>query len=204
MVKINTVESGKQLSSRPTKTSFFIKFLIKICFLPITLDDGMIRFKLVSKKTMAHVGIYWGLLLIIMTIYSAYFMDDTVMSKILEQNGLEIFSIMSGLVANISVLFPILLAKGLNNMDLRLVWKERMPFPKYGVIVILAQFLIVIGFFGAFWGYLTPMDIPVDTFDKIASVGLFCIVCLSSGIKGITPQPPYPNYSITEERHIIL
>ena len=177
MVKINTVEFRKQLKSRQTKTSVFIKFLIKICFLPITSDDGVLRFRFLSKKTLAHVVIYWGLFLLLLSVYSSFIMDHTVLSKILEQNSLEIFSIMSGFVCNISILFPLLLSRGLNNMDIGMVWNDRMPFPKHGVSAIVTQFVVVAGFFGAFWGYISPLDIPADTQDKISSVSLFGNIC---------------------------
>ena len=106
MVKINTTEFRKQLSSRPTKTSVFMKFLTKISFFPITLDEaeGVIRFKLISKKTLAHVLIYWGLLLLIMSIMGAQ-MDVKVLSTIAEQNVFETFSIMAGNISYISIMF---------------------------------------------------------------------------------------------------
>ena len=182
MVKINTTEFRKQLSSRPTKTSVFMKFLTKISFFPITLDEaeGVIRFKLISKKTLAHVLIYWGLLLLIMSIMGAQ-MDVKVLSTIAEQNVFETFSIMAGNISYISIMFPLLLCSGLNNMDIRMVWKERLPFPKHGVKAIVTHFGTVIGYFAAFWGYLTPLDIPLETTERITSASLLCRNCLSSG-----------------------
>ena len=184
MVKINTAEFRKQLNSRPTKTSVFIKFLIKICFLPINLDEGVIRFKLLSKKTLVHVVIYWGLYLLITSLDMSILTDDDVMSKIAEQNKLDTFSLLSLWVTNISILFPLFLCRGLNNMEIRMVWTEGLPFPKHGVTTILSHFMVVIGFFGATWAYITSLGIPGDTRDKLASVALLGRKCLSSGIEG--------------------
>ena len=184
MVKINTAEFRKQLNSRPTKTSVFIKFLVKICFLPITLDEaeGVIRFKLISKKTLTHVAIYGGLYLLITSIDASILMGEDILPKIAQQNKLDTFSLISLWVTNISIIFPLLLSIGLNKMDIRMVWNERLPFPKHGVTAIVSHFLAVMGFFAAAMGYVTALEIPVDTQDKLASVGLLCIKCLSSGV----------------------
>ena len=181
MVKINTAEFRKQLNSRPTKTSVFIKFLIKICFLPITLEEaeGVVRFKLLSKKTLAHVLIYWGLYLL-MSISLSVLSIGKALSIIAEQNILETFSIAAGNISTVAFIFPLLLSRGLDNMDIRMVWNERLPFPKHGVKAIVSHFLVVIGYFAAFWGYLTPLNIPLETTEKITSTTLLSIKFLKS------------------------
>ena len=102
-------------------------------------------------------------------------MDGKVLAKIAEQNIMETFSIAAGNISNVAFIFPLLLSRGLDKMDIGMVWNERLPFPKHGVKIIVSHFLVVIGYFSAFWGYITPLNIPLETGDKISATSLLCI-----------------------------
>ena len=119
----------------------------------------------------------------IMIIDASILMEDNVRSKIAEQNKLDTFSLIACWITNISIVFPLLLSRELNNMDVRLVWNERMPFPKHGVTAIVTHFLFVVGFFAAYLGYISPLDIPVDTQDKLSSAVLLCINVFLLGLR---------------------
>ena len=121
MVKVNTLD----FQSSPTKTSVFVKFLIKISFLPITLneDQRRIRFQFASLKTLIYLIIYTGGF-ILLNLSSAFIIDSETLEKISARNKLETFSVFSGGVCSLAIIFPLILSRGLDNLDTRLVWDQ--------------------------------------------------------------------------------
>ena len=43
-----------------TKTSFFVRLLLKLCFFPIYLEGEKVRFSFLSWKTLVHLAISIG------------------------------------------------------------------------------------------------------------------------------------------------
>ena len=169
MVKINTSE----LNFSPTKNSVFIKVLIKICFLPITIEgnERRISFKLLSKKSLAHVIIYYGFYSLI-SLSSMSVFDSELLTKISQQNKLETFSVFSVAISSLSLIFPLVLARGLDRIDFQRVWEENLSFPKHGAKTIISFIGIIIGAVAAMFGYLINVQFPVEDTAKIFSMSI--------------------------------
>ena len=58
--KVNpNVEHSNQMSI--SKTSYFVSFLLKICFFPVYVEGDKITFRLFSCKTFIHITLSFGL-----------------------------------------------------------------------------------------------------------------------------------------------
>ena len=95
------------LSSRPrkqTKTSLFIKFLIRISFLPLTMDERTetLSFKLISVKTLFYVLLYIGPNVLIYCLLPT----DTIQEFNANQTPLEAASGYLSLISGLCLLFP--------------------------------------------------------------------------------------------------
>ena len=176
MVKINTSDLGYS----HTKTSVFIKIIIRICFLPITIeDDRRISFKLMSKKTLAFGIIYFGCYFII-SFFSIYCLGSEMMTKISEQNKIETFSVFSSSISTVSLIFPLVLAKALDQEYFQNFYDDQLTFPKQGIKTIIAFFGFIIGSVLAVSGYIMHLDMPIQNGVKIASTTLLRNVFLLS------------------------
>ena len=120
-----------QLKSKNSKTSVFLKFLIRICFLPITFDEneGKIRFKWISLKTLLHVVIYC--VSYVLCCFALNFVDKDIVRRIAELNVIEAMSISAGgTISVVAITFPLILGTQLNHMDIKMVWDEQLSFPR--------------------------------------------------------------------------
>ena len=119
--------------SKLTKTSLFLKFLINICFLPITFkeNDGTVRFKWMSRKTLVHIFIYGGGYVFCCIL--VHLVDKDIMEKISEQNVIESLSISSGSITIVAIIFPLVLGAQFHQTDLKMLWAEQLSFPKQGL-----------------------------------------------------------------------
>ena len=163
MVQINTSD----FNSAPTKTSVFIKFLIKIAFLPLTLEENRrkIQFKFFSLKTLIYLTIYCGGFLL-QNLFFLFILDKDTMEKISARNKLETFSVFSCTVCGLAIIFPLLLSRGLNNLNIQLVWDQDLPFPTHGWKTILFYFGAVSGGNAAILGYLLSLQLQSQAFVK--------------------------------------
>ena len=171
----------KQAHSSPTKTAAFVKFLIKICFLPIAFkkDEGKIRFKFMSRKSLVFFIIYFGSF-VIMTISLKYIVGDDFFEIIKEKNILETLSVGSNSISGVAIIFPLLLARGLDNMDVGWVSSDLLPFPKHGRKTICSYFGSSFGSNIAMLGYLLQLGQPYEFTLRIVTysiaVGLFIFI----------------------------
>ena len=159
MVSINT--DKRNIFSSPTKTSVFIKFLIKVCFLPVRLEKNEQRvvFRLISKRSIAYVVIYMGLG--ILAFMSGYLiLDPDAFSKISNENVVETYAMFSNHILYMAFIFPLFLAKSLSMIKIKMVWNEQLPFPKHGVKTIISYFGSLAGTLTALLGFLLQMDLP--------------------------------------------
>ena len=163
MVQINTSD----FNSAPTKTSVFIKFLIKISFLPLTLEENgrKIKFKFISLKTLIYLTIYGGGF-ILLHIFSIFVFDRDIVEKIFARNKLETFSVFSSSLCSLAIIFPLILSRGLNKLNISLVWDQHLPFPTHGGKTILFYFGAVGGGNAALLGYLLSLEIQSPAFIK--------------------------------------
>ena len=169
MVTINTTD----LNSAPTKTAVFIKFLIKISFLPFSLDDNRkkIRFKFLSRKTLIYLTIYCGGF-ILLQLFFKFTLDGDTTEKISARNKLETFSVFSPSVCCLAIMFPLILSNGLNNLNIQLVWDRNMPFPTHGGKTIISYFGTVGGSNAAILGYFLSLDLQYQAFLMFAIFSL--------------------------------
>ena len=157
MVKINTEteQFKKQFLSSQSKMSVFIRFLVKISFLPVKMEEnGKIRFKLISNRALIYLLFYCGLYILITLISTMFNFDQNFLKKIHQQNILETLSVSSIGVCGFSMMFPLLLARSLNNLDTRLVFHDRLPFPRHGLKILISYFCLLTGSFTAMVCYL--------------------------------------------------
>ena len=183
MVSINT--DKRNIFSSPTKTSVFIKFLIKVCFLPVKLEKNEQRvvFRLISKRSIAYIVIYMGLGILSFMAYGLI-LDPDAKSKISGENVVETYTMFSNNIFFVAFIFPLLLAKSLSMINIKMVWNEQLPFPKHGVKTIISYFRSVAGAQTALLGFLLQMDLPPLSVAKVFSLvltgNLFILSTLTS------------------------
>ena len=159
------ISPQQQLKS--TKTSLFLKFLIKICFLPITFEenDGTIRFKWISIKTLAHMFIYCGGF--VFCCIFVHFVDTDMIKRISQQNVIESLSISSGSITVVAIIFPLILGRQFNQTDMSMVWDEKLAFPKQGLRTIFSAVGQNIGTNVGIMGFFLQFDLSWKTLFKI-------------------------------------
>ena len=128
-----------------TKTSRFIEFLVKVCFLPIATEDNgrRIRFKPTSCRTLVHMMIYWGTFLLL-SLCMLWVFDDVTLIKLMGRNGLESIAASSTGLQSVALIFPILLARGLDHTKAEMVL-DGVQFPAHGVKTIVSYFGVNLG-----------------------------------------------------------
>ena len=184
------------MTPSPTKTSIVIRFLIKVCFLPITLEENKQRigFRLISWRSLAYVIIYIGLgtfllfspglLLLLLPAEGRKLMNSTTHEEKFTQfragNVLEKFTPYFNQLTHISFIFPLILAKGLNNINTKIVWNERLPFPKHGIKSIISYFGSITGTLISMITFFLQYDVPPQ------NCAISLIVTLSGKISKIT------------------
>ena len=164
-------------SSPPSKISAFIKFLVKIRYLPVTIneEERKIRFRLMSTRTWTHFGLYFVSYSLWTTFYVVYLWDPENLDKISEKNIIETFSTNSGTASAMALFFPLVLARGLDNVNLEAFWDNQLPFPKHGVKTLLSYLWMLTGSGVAQLGYILQFDF---TSDYIVRVILLTLICM--------------------------
>ena len=156
-----------QVGRNSIKTSVFLKFIIKICFLPITLDEnaGTIRFKWISKTTLFHLTMNCGLYVLCL-IFGNY-LDKDSMKQISELNVIERLSMFSGNIFTVALIFPLILGRQLNNFDMKMVWDEKLTFPQQGLRTIFSFLGLNIGTHVGLMGILLQFGLNLQAIIKI-------------------------------------
>ena len=156
-----------QSKSTSSKTSVFLKFLIKICFFPITFveNERKIGFKWISRQTFVYVIFYCGGYFVIQS--SMFFVDTEMMKRISEMNVIETWAISSSSISILAITFPLILARKLNNMDLRMVWDGSLAFPRHGLKNIFCIVGLNLGSNVAIFGMFLQFNISLQTIVKL-------------------------------------
>lgn len=105
-----------EFNSKRTKASFFVKFLVQTCFIPVTISQEKILFKLFHWKTfvnLLYVGFYFSLIFALKFLNIQNQFDRTETS--LEEISLYIL----WALANFLRIFPLILSYGLQNLTSR-------------------------------------------------------------------------------------
>ena len=163
MVKINT-----ELHSSPTKLSAFIRFLVKICFLPITIEEEerKISFRWKSRKTCTYLVAYVLSYILFTMLIATILMNEEVLKKFSEKNIVENLSVFAGSSGGSGLIFPVILARGLDDISLKSVWDKNLSFPKHGVQTIISYFGMIIGSCVGYVGYILQFDLEMDYIAK--------------------------------------
>ena len=160
-----------ELKANPSRTSLFLKFLIKICFLPITFEENerVIRFKWISRKTLSYVVIYCGGY--VLGFFCANIVDTDALRKISEMNVIETLTISAGgSIAMVAITFPLILGRQLNNIDINMVWDEQLPFPRHGLKTIFSSVGLNLGTNIGMLGMFLRFNISLQSIVKVQSV----------------------------------
>ena len=59
-MKISSSENKKDSGHSVTKTALFVRFLVKICFFPVSGKNGKIYFSWISLRTMVYITLSLG------------------------------------------------------------------------------------------------------------------------------------------------
>ena len=101
-----------------TKTSRLVRFLIQTLLLPVNVDqDGKVMCKILSWRTALHLFIVVAPTTILFVALMLIVPELSMISIDIHQSSHEIISKnINFIVSNLSIIFPFLLAYGLNNM----------------------------------------------------------------------------------------
>ena len=172
MVTIDT--TLEENNSSPTKTSVLIKFLIKVCFLPISFNknEERIAFRVISLRCLAYTAIYVGLG-ILSPLSMRFILNEDTLTKMKDgKNVVQKYTMLSNNIFCVSFIFPLLIAKGLDNINIKIVWNERLPFPKHGIKSIITYFVSVTGSQVALVAIFLQNDVPLQDLARCISVTL--------------------------------
>lgn len=75
-MKISSSENKEDGSHSVTKTALFVRFLVKICFFPISVRNGMIDFNWISLRTMVYLFFSIGTIGFKFFLYFYFFPED--------------------------------------------------------------------------------------------------------------------------------
>ena len=105
--KIFTVRRRENVAIKQTKTSVFIKVLIKIGFLPISIDKltDTITFKFLSLKTLVYIVMYIGPNILINVLW--FWSPDAISQFNTKQNLLEVASGWFTMISGLCLLLPL-------------------------------------------------------------------------------------------------
>ena len=176
-MKINTLQFRNNKSSPPSKISAFVQFLVKIRYLPVTVnkEERKIRFRLMSTRTWTHIGLYLVSYTLWSTFYMVYLWDPEAVEKISEKNIIEKISTNSGTASVMALFFPLVLARGLDNVDLEAFWDQQLPFPQHGIKTLLSYLWMLTGSGVAKLGYILQFDLSSDYTLRVILLTLICM-----------------------------
>ena len=74
-MKISSTEN-KDGRHQITKTALFVRFLVKICFFPISIRKGLLHFKWISLKTLTYLSFSLGAIGFKFCLYFYFFPEE--------------------------------------------------------------------------------------------------------------------------------
>ena len=138
-------EPSQDEDTRRTWMSSFILFLIRYCFLPVSIENDKIIFKLLSWKTFIHCFVSFGYMTLCLAlpltstsvnvenIYFAYSKTSFAINLSLTLVGL---SNMSGL------LLPLIISDGLTTLNATFIMNKNLRTPPKAYRIILGELSI--------------------------------------------------------------
>ena len=123
-----------------TWMSTFVLFLIKSWFLPISINDEKIIFKVFSWKTFFHCFIYFGYLILANVIISIFTSINFNYENYFPKGGsyaLNFSSTVMGCSTMMSVIMPLIISHGLTTLTPALILRKDLKVPPKGYRNIL-------------------------------------------------------------------
>ena len=121
--------------------SSFVQLLIKICFIPVQLTEEKIVFKFVSWRTLVHVLVYYGWNIIGSFVIGLPLLKE-LFSKLtaVEMINMQIWN----LCYIISLILPLFLSHGLNNLEPKLLVRKTLkwPYQIWKIFLVMFPFAI--------------------------------------------------------------
>ena len=136
------------LEDEETRTwmSTLVWFLIKSCFLPISIDEEKIIFKVFSWRTFFHNIIYFGYLItahLIVYFFTTFNSNPEIFFKG-GSSAINFSLTLMGWLNMFSVIMPLIICHGLQKLPSTLIMRKDLKVPPKGYRNILGIFLISI------------------------------------------------------------
>ena len=145
-IQIEQVKSikGDRLDKKRTWTSSLVIFLIQVFYIPVTITEEKIIFKLIHWKTVIYFSYILGFHLLMMSIYYFDFLKIKHPNK--PQTNIQQFSyICLYTIKFLSRTFPLILSHGLQKMKPKRLDNKHLCNPKQTTRIILSCFMYVFG-----------------------------------------------------------
>ena len=123
-----------EIKSR-TRTSLFIRLVIKSCLLPVSLnfEKNIVRYNFWSKLTMIHLLLFYAPNIAALFLYWYGCQQSGILSHFMENASFaEKFSSFGTCLIFFALYLILPLAKRLNSLPAHLVVRDQLKFPKYG------------------------------------------------------------------------
>lgn len=123
-----------------TWMSTFVLFLIRSCFLPLSINDEKIIFKVFSWKTFVHCFIYFGYLILAYIIISIFTSIDYNPDNYFPKGGsyaINFSLTVMGCSTMMSVIMPLIISHGLTTLTSDLILRKDLKVPPNGYKNIL-------------------------------------------------------------------
>ena len=126
--------------------SKYVAFLVKFCIIPVSFNEDKIQFKWISWKTCVHIIFNFVLTITFSMIH--WHLDPNLVDKVGRSSGEntaigKINMILWSFTFMFSLLFPIILAKGLDNANADLIMNERLCWPKKFWRVLIGEIIFL-------------------------------------------------------------
>ena len=124
----------------------FIKFFVKINFLPIQIIKEEIVFKVQSRSFMIHFIIYWFPLLFSLFYFWILSAANDVTGKMSRVSTFaEEFASYSTLAVVAAIIIPTRIAKGIDSLPLKMILNPTIEFPRHGAWTLLSFLMMSFG-----------------------------------------------------------
>ena len=123
-----------------TWMSTIVVFLIKSCFLPLSINDEKIVFKVLSWRTFIHCFIYFGYLILAYIIISIFTSIDNNPDNYFPKGGsyaINFSLTVMGCSTMMSVIMPLIISHGLTALTPALILRKDLKIPPWGYRNIL-------------------------------------------------------------------
>ena len=99
--------SDSKMIKNSTTTSKFVKFLITVCFIPISIKDDIIKLGFFTRRNIFHIIVYYGA---VGALFASYEFVNDQPSTASNGNPIENVAAYLSYLCNIQMICPILLS----------------------------------------------------------------------------------------------